>query len=95
MAKKTKKTIKKVGKTKEKAVKKRKIVLWRWIVILIPLLVGIMWLVSLLLVKEEIPIVYEQASPSSVQSLLSLIGVFIVSYGTFVVIEFRKDIRGE
>jgi len=93
MAKRIKKLEKEPKKISEKAPIKKKIPLWRWIIIAIPLIVGIMWAISIIAAYNEIPIVYEQASPTGVKSLLSLIFVFIVSYGAFVGIEFRKNMQ--
>lgn len=70
--------------------KKKKIALWRLIVLLTPLIVGIMWAISILSVYNEIPIIYEQASPSNVNTLLFLILLFIISYGTFLFIRLTK-----
>lgn len=86
MAKKAKK-----AKPRKKTVKKD-IILWKWIVIVIPLIVGLMWLVTIMLSYHDIPVIYEQASPTGIMSLLGLIFIFIISYGAFVFIEFKRNI---
>jgi hypothetical protein len=88
MAKKAKKVVKKPVVEK---VEKKKIPLWKWIVVLIPLIVGIMWAISLISLRNQIPLVYEGASPGSVNSLLVLVLLFIVSYGTFVFMRMVKE----
>jgi hypothetical protein len=91
MAKKTKKTVKKSRKViKQVEEPKKKIVLWRWIIVSIPLIVGVMWAISILSVHNELPIIYEQTSPGDINTLLGLIFTFIVSYGAFVFIQFKK-----
>ncbi len=72
---------------------KRKFPLWLRLIISIPLVVSIMWTVMILSVYNEIPLVYEQASPSGINTLLILIVSFAVSYGAFIFIEYRKTLE--
>ncbi|MBW2974962.1 hypothetical protein KY366_04560 [Candidatus Woesearchaeota archaeon] len=67
-----------------------KIALWKWVITSIPLVVSVVWAVSIIFTYNEIQVVYEQASPGGINTLLSLIFLFILCYGSFVVIEFRK-----
>ncbi|MBW2989772.1 hypothetical protein KY358_05650 [Candidatus Woesearchaeota archaeon] len=85
-----KSTARKMPSEESRAKPVRRITLWKWIVISIPLVVGIMWAISILSVYNEIPVVYEQASPSGVNMLLVLIFIFIASYGAFVFMRFRR-----
>lgn len=70
---------------------KKKIVLWRWIIILIPLIVAVMWAIALLIAYDDLPLVYEKASPASVKTLLSLIFSFILTYGAFAFMVSRRN----
>ena len=63
---------------------------WKLIVISTPLIVAVMWAVSIISVYNELPLVYEHASPGNVNTLLILIITFIISYGTFIFIRFKK-----
>ena len=67
--------------------------LWTWIIISIPLIIGILWAVSILYSYDDLPLAYEQASPSSIKTVLGLIFTFIVSYGAFVFMEFKKTVQ--
>lgn len=69
---------------------KKKTPAWKLIVISIPLIVSVMWAVSIISVYNELPLVYEQASPRNVNTLLILIITFIISYGVFIFMRFRK-----
>ncbi len=91
MAKKAKRAVKRTKKV-IKAPKKN-IILWKWIIILLPLIVAILWVIAILSAREQIPLVYEQASPEGVSALLILILLFIVSYGTFAFMTFRKIVN--
>jgi hypothetical protein len=68
----------------------RKRPLWIWIIILIPLIVAIMWVISILSVYRQIAVVYEQSSPTGVNTLLGLIFSFIITYSAFVVLEYKR-----
>ena len=68
------------------------LVLWRWMIIVIPLVVGIIWIITLLISYNNLPILYEEASPSSILSLLGLIFIFVISYGAFVFMELKRNI---
>jgi len=80
-----------MAKKAKKKIKKTKIVLWRWIIIAIPLIVALMWAIILIFVYNDIPIVYENASPSGVKTLIGLIVLFIIAYGSFFFLELRKS----
>jgi len=82
-----------MAKKAKKKIAKKKIVLWRWIIILIPLIIAIVWVITLISTYKEIPLIYEQASPTGILTLLSLIFVFIVSYGAFVFMEFKRNME--
>ena len=96
MAKKTnsRKVAKKAKKQVNKEqVKSKKILYWRWIVISVPLIVALMWAIMLIFAYKDIPVMYDQASPSGIATLISLIFTFIVSYGAFVLLEFKSDLE--
>ena len=80
-----------MAKKAKKKIKKTKIVLWRWIIIAIPLIVALMWAIILIFVYNDIRIVYENASPSGVKTLIGLIVLFIIAYGSFFFLELRKS----
>ncbi|MBU1005829.1 MAG: hypothetical protein KJ561_08405 [Nanoarchaeota archaeon] len=71
---------------------KKHIKLWAWIVISIPIVVAVIWAISIITTYRQLPLVYEQASPSSIKTVLALIFTFIISYGAFVFMEFKKTI---
>ena len=71
---------------------KKHIKLWAWIVISIPIIVAIIWAINIMSTYNEIPLVYEQASPGSIKAVLVLIFTFILSYSAFVFMEFKKTI---
>ena len=81
---------KKINSSKKR---RKHIKLWAWIVISIPIIVAIVWAISIIATYRQIPLVYEQASPSSIKTVLGLVFTFIVSYGAFVFIEFKKTIE--
>lgn len=72
---------------------KKHIKLWAWIIISIPIIVAIVWAISIIATYRQIPLVYEQASPSGIKTVLGLIFTFIVSYGAFVFMEFKKTLE--
>jgi len=81
-------------KAKVAATPTKKTMPWhKWVIISVPLIVGLVWLISLLSVYKKIPLVYAQASPTGVMSLIGLVFAFIVSYGAFVFIEFNKKMQ--